>query len=137
MTVTSADVPSERPTVLIADDEAALTDSMAVWLSDHYQVRTAYTGHEALREFDPTVDVVLLDRHMPGLSGERVMEELNETDVTPRVALLTATCADDLGPELEELGFDEHLTKPISRDELLEAVSALVSASSASEPARR
>ncbi|MDS0298690.1 response regulator [Halogeometricum sp. S1BR25-6] len=137
MTVTPADVPSERPTVLIADDEAALTDSMAVWLSDYYRVRTAYTGHEALREFDPTVDVVLLDRHMPGLSGERVMEELNETDVNPCVALLTATCADDFGPELEELGFDDLLTKPISRDELLEAVSELVSASSASEPARR
>jgi DNA-binding response OmpR family regulator len=126
MTATSADVPPERPTVLIADDEAALTDSMAVWLSDHYRVRTAYTGHEALREFDPTVDVVLLDRHMPGLSGKRVMEELNETDVNPRVALLTATSADDFGPEVEELGFDSLLTKPISRDELLEAVSALL-----------
>lgn len=135
MTVTSADVPSERPTVLIADDEAALTDSMAVWLSEDYRVRTAYTGHEALREFDPTVDVVLLDRHMPGLSGEQVMEALNETDVSPRVALLTATSADDFGPEVEELGFDVLLTKPISRDELLDAVSAL--ASSVSEPARR
>lgn len=135
MTVTSADVPSERPTVLIADDEAALTDSMAVWLSDDYRVRTAYTGHEALREFDPTVDVVLLDRHMPGLSGEQVMEALNETDMSPRVALLTATSADDFGPEVEELGFDVLLTKPISRDEFLEAVSGL--ASSVSEPARR
>ena len=135
MTVTSADVPPKRPTVLIADDEAALTDSMAVWLSDHYQVRTAYTGHEALREFDPSVDVVLLDRHMPGLSGELVMEELNETDVNAKVALLTAASADDFGSEVEELGFDDLLTKPISRDELLEAVSALASATS--EPARR
>ncbi|SFR42651.1 response regulator transcription factor [Halogeometricum limi] len=134
MTVTSADVPSERPTVLIADDEAALTDSMAVWLSDDYRVRTAYTGHEALSEFDPSVDVVLLDRHMPGLSGERVMKRLNESDASPKVALLTATSTDDFGPEVEDLGFDTHLTKPISRDELLDAVSAL---SSQSEPAQR
>jgi CheY-like chemotaxis protein len=129
MTLTSADVPTKRPTVLVADDEAALTDSMAVWLSDDYRVRTAYDGHEAVSAFGPSVDVVLLDRRMPGLSGERVLERLREAEANAQVALLTATSVEEFGPEVTELDFDAHLTKPISRDELLDAVSDLASAS--------
>ncbi|ADQ67439.1 response regulator with chey-like receiver domain and winged-helix DNA-binding domain [Halogeometricum borinquense DSM 11551] len=132
MTLTAADVPLKRPTVLVADDEVALTDSIAVWLSDSYRVRTAYDGHEALREFGPSVDIVLLDRHMPGLSGEHVMARLNEMSANPQAALLTATSTDDFRSEVDELGFDAYLTKPISKTELLGVVSDLAAAASES-----
>lgn len=135
VTVTSSDVSSDATTVLVADDEAALTDSMAVWLSGDYRVRTAYDGREALAEYGPSVDVVLLDRQMPGLSGEQVLEELNESASDPQVALLTATNVDDFGPNVTDVGFDEILTKPISRDELLSTVSDL--AVEASEPTQQ
>lgn len=128
-------MPPEQPTVLVADDETALTDSMAVWLSDDYQVRTAYTGHEAVRAFDSAVDVVLLDRHMPGLSGEDVLKRITERDAEPTVALLTATCSEDLEADGADIGFETVLTKPISKGELLDAVDEL--AATSSEPARR
>jgi CheY-like chemotaxis protein len=127
VTVSSTDVPSERPTVLVADDEAALTDSIAVWLSEYYQVRTAYSGTEALSAYDPSVDVVLLDRRMPGLSGEDVLEELHDRTGDPAVAILTATDVGDAADDLESLPFDEYLTKPVSKSELLDAVGRLSS----------
>jgi CheY-like chemotaxis protein len=41
-------------------------------------VRTAYGGHEALEELSDDVDVILLDRRMPGLSGDEVLEEVRD-----------------------------------------------------------
>jgi DNA-binding response OmpR family regulator len=131
VTVSSTDVSSERPTVLVADDEAALTDSIAVWLSEYYQVRTAYSGTEALSAYDPSVDVVLLDRRMPGLSGEDVLEELHEQRGEPSVAILTATDVEDASDDFESLPFDKYLKKPVSKSELLDAVRCLSSSGSA------
>ncbi|PSQ47878.1 DNA-binding protein [Halobacteriales archaeon SW_6_65_15] len=85
-------------TVLIVDDEKPITDAYAQWLEDDYTVRTAYSGSEALEKLDESVDVVLLDRRMPDLSGE-----------------------------ILELGFDAYLEKPVSEaTELHETVETLL-----------
>jgi CheY-like chemotaxis protein len=125
MTVSPADVPTERPTILVADDETALTDSMALWLSDEYVVRTAYTGDEALDAYDASVDIVLVDRRMPGLSGDELIDRLAATSHPPKIALLTATDAATIDDEFDAGAVDERLTKPISKTDLLAAVDRL------------
>ncbi|NHN58796.1 response regulator [Halorussus sp. JP-T4] len=111
-------------TVLIVDDEKPITDAYAQWLKDDYQVRTAYSGSEALEKLDGDVDVVLLDRRMPDLSGEDVLNEIHEQELTCRVALVSAVEPDF---DILELGFDAYLEKPVSEaDELLETVETLL-----------
>lgn len=111
-------------TVLIVDDEQPITDAYAQWLEDDYEVRTAYSGSEALEKLDEEVDAVLLDRRMPNLSGEDVLARIHEQGLNCRVALVSAVEPDF---DILELGFDAYLEKPVSEaEELLETVETLL-----------
>lgn len=113
---------SAPPTVLVVEDEAPLADLYAEWLADTYEVQVAYDGTTALDLLEGTT-VVLLDRRMPGLSGDEVLEYINDHKLPCYVALVTA-----IDPEFDilEKRFDLYLTKPVSREELRAAVDRLV-----------
>jgi DNA-binding response OmpR family regulator len=114
---------SEQTTVLIVDDEHAITDLHARWLKDSYDVRTAYSGTEALETVDESVDIVLLDRRMADLSGREVLDEIRNRNIECRVAMVTAVEPDF---DILELGFDTYINKPVSDpDQLNEIVQSL------------
>jgi len=106
-------------TVMVVDDEQDVTDLYATYLRDYYDVRTAYDGEEALEKIDDTVDIVLLDRRMPGLSGDEVLEEIRERGFDCRVVMVTAVDPDF---DIMDMPFDDYVNKPIDRDELVEEV---------------
>jgi len=108
--------------VLIVDDEQGLTDLYSLYLDDDYGTRTAYDGETALDVMDDTVDVVLLDRRMPGLSGDEVLTELRERGFDQPVGMLTAV---DPGDDILEMDVDDYFVKPIDEDELRAAVDTL------------
>ncbi|MFW5939595.1 MAG: response regulator transcription factor [Halolamina sp.] len=112
----------ERPLVLVVEDESDLADLYAAWLGNDYRVRTAYGGREALDNLDAEVDIVLLDRRMPGLSGDDVLDAIQEREIDCQVAMVTA-----VEPDFDVLGmgFDDYLVKPVAREELLETVGNL------------
>mgnify|MGYP006283040813 FL=1 len=112
----------DRPLVLVVEDEADLADLYAAWLGDDYRVRTAYGGREALESLDSEIDVVLLDRRMPGLSGDEVLDAIGERGIDCQVAMVTAVEPDF---DVLEMGFDDYLVKPVAREELLETVGDL------------
>ena len=112
----------DRPLVLVVEDEADLADLYAAWLGDDYRVRTAYGGREALENLDSEVDVVLLDRRMPGLSGDEVLDAIGERGIDCQVAMVTAVEPDF---DVLEMGFDDYLVKPVAREELLDTVGDL------------
>lgn len=66
------------PRVLIVDDDQDLADTYAVWLSDHCDVETAHSGVQARKMLDSDYDVVLLDRRMPGVPGDEVLEDIRQ-----------------------------------------------------------
>jgi DNA-binding response OmpR family regulator len=105
--------------VLIVDDNQDLADVMAVWLRDAYDVAVAYTGEDALEILDEEVDVVLLDRRMPGMSGDAVLEHIRAEELGCRVVMVSAVT-----PEFDVIGmgFDDYVTKPIEQDEILGVV---------------
>jgi DNA-binding response OmpR family regulator len=106
---------SEAVTVVVVDDEEDVADLYTTWLSIEYDVRTAYDGDEALERVDETVDVVLLDRQMPGKSGDEVLDRIDERGVDCRVVMVTAVDPDF---DIVEMPFDDYLTKPVTREEL-------------------
>ncbi|WP_380678652.1 response regulator [Salinigranum sp. GCM10025319] len=110
------------PTVLIVDDEPDLAALYARYLSEHYRVRTASSGAEALEMLGEPVDVVLLDRRMPGLSGDEVLEEISRRGYDCRVAMVTAVKP---RTEIVDYGIEDYLVKPIGRDELVQTVAQL------------
>ncbi|MFB6206816.1 MAG: response regulator [Haloglomus sp.] len=110
-------------TVLVVDDDEDLADTFEVWLEQAgYEALTAYGGDEALARFDPEMDVVLLDRRMPHVPGDEVLRELREREGDQQVSMLTAV---EPQADVLDLPFDEYLTKPVSRQDLLDAVERL------------
>ncbi|EMA38737.1 response regulator transcription factor [Halobiforma nitratireducens] len=124
---------TDTPSVLIVEDEPDLANLYAAWLESEYDVETAYDGDEALAAIDETIDVVLLDRRMPGLSGDTVLETIRERDLDCYVAMVTAVEPDF---DIVGMGFDDYLVKPVSKDELFRIVDQLLLRSSYDEQLR-
>jgi DNA-binding response OmpR family regulator len=120
----------EPPVVLIAEDERSVAEGYELWLSADYEIRLAADGREALDEVDDSVDVVLLDRMMPELSGGQVLREIRERDIDCKVAMVTAVEPDF---DVIEMGFDAYITKPPDRDELVETIETLLDRATVSE----
>jgi DNA-binding response OmpR family regulator len=117
------EVPDGRPRVLLVEDERMLAEIYASWLSDRYDVETAYDGEAALDAYDGTVDVVLLDRRMPGTSGDQVLERIREGTGECRVAMVSAVTPDF---DVYDMGFDAYLVKPVTESELRDLVDRLI-----------
>lgn len=114
---------SDEPTVLVVDDEPDVLDLYAHWLSESFTVRTADSGQAALENLDETVDVVLLDRRMPTLSGDEVLKKIRDRGLSCRVAMVTAVEPDF---DILEMGFDDYLVKPVSAEELIDTVEKML-----------
>jgi len=110
-------------TVLVVDDEAGITDLYAEWLSDSYEVRTAYSGNEAVEQLDEAIDVALLDRRMPDMSGDDVLAEIRERGLDCRVGMVTAVDPDF---DILEMGFDTYVVKPTTEEQLKATVETLI-----------
>ena len=114
--------PDTRPRILVIDDEERVGQAFALWLDD-YRVETATDGEAGLELMDDGVDVVLLDRHMPGLSGSEVLERIREAGYDCRVAMVTAVDPDF---DIVDMSFDDYVPKPVDRETLQEVIERLL-----------
>jgi len=110
-------------TVLIVDDEQSLADLYAYWIDEFAEAQTAYDGDEALEKLDDDVDVMLLDRRMPGRSGDAVVDAVTERGYDVRIVMVTAV---DPGFEIVDMAIDDYLVKPVDQPELMETVERMV-----------
>lgn len=113
---------SAQPTILVVDDERELADLYAMWVSEDYEVVTAYDGRTALEQLSESIDVVLLDRHMPDITGDRVLEEIRAAGYDCWVIMVTAV---DPGLDIVELDLDDYVTKPVTRAQLTRIIENL------------
>ena len=108
------------PKALLVDDEKEVADAYALRLRGLCEVETVYDGQSALSSVDDhEIDVVLLDRHMPGMSGDEVLDRLSEDGFAGRVIMVTAI---DPGFDVLDMPFDDYLCKPVDREDIREAV---------------
>ncbi|GGL54092.1 HalX domain-containing protein [Halocalculus aciditolerans] len=114
---------TDKPTVLVVEDEVELAELYATWLQQAYEVRTANTAADALDQFDDEVDVVLLDRRLPEMSGDEFLERIRERGFDTPVAMVSAVDPDF---DILEMGFDAYLVKPVTRDDLDDVVDRLL-----------
>ncbi|MFB6143279.1 MAG: response regulator transcription factor [Halorientalis sp.] len=110
---------TDEATVLVVDDERDIADLYTAWLEESYTVRTAYGAQEALERADAELDVVLLDRQMPEMTGDEVLERIRERELGCRVVMVTAVDPDF---DIVDMPFDDYLTKPVMLEELRDAV---------------
>ena len=117
---------SDDPRVLVVDDEAEVADVYALRLREVFDVETAYGGQEALDTVDESFDVVLLDRRMPSVSGDEVLERIRERGLDCRVIMITAVDPDF---DIVDMSFDDYLCKPVRKADLVGAIEQQLTAS--------
>ena len=127
------DESSDGATVLVVEDERELADLYADYLRNAYAVDVAYSGEEAIEMVSDEYDAVLLDRRMPVVSGNEVILEMEERGVETRVAMVTAVNPDF---DIIDLGIDDYLVKPVTRQEVLDTVGRLLKISEYNERAQ-
>ena len=113
--------------VLLVEDEFNLATALARGLENHgISTEVAGTGEVALAalEGDP-FDVVILDRRLPGISGDEVCRRLRERESVVPILMLTAS--DEVEDRVRglELGADDYVGKPVALAELVARVEAL------------
>ncbi len=112
---------------MIVEDEQPLADAVARGLRrEGMAVDVAYDGDSGHEKAAVTrYDVVVLDRDLPGMSGDRLCAEITGSGAVTRVLMLTAsgTVSDRVAGL--SLGADDYLSKPFAFPELVARLRAL------------
>lgn len=107
--------------VLVVDDQQIIRSSLCMLIEAlGYDPIEAETGNEALaicESRSSDIGLVLLDQHMPGLSGEETLLKLSKSHAHLPVALCSGSGGDDLQPATRDL-LAGILTKPLQQGDL-------------------
>ncbi|GAA0541151.1 DNA-binding response regulator [Saccharopolyspora subtropica] len=113
--------------ILVVEDEKPLADAIARGLRrEGMAVDVAYDGETGQEKASITrYDVLVLDRDLPGMSGDDLCRELVSSGTLTRVLMLTASGAVEDRVAGLSLGADDYLAKPFAFVELIARVRAL------------
>jgi DNA-binding response OmpR family regulator len=127
---------SDRPTILLADDDPTITNSLVPFFERAgFHVLTAANGAEALEKVQTLrPDMIVLDVLMPRMDGREVLRHLRRAGLqTPTILLTQVGDATERALALEE-GADDYLNKPFESHELLARVRAVLRRSQSGQP---
>jgi two-component system, LuxR family, response regulator FixJ len=117
-------VTSAETNVAVVDDESAVRIALRrlLRLAD-FDVTLFESGEQFLASMSGCRPAcVVLDVHMPGLSGIDVLQRLRSDKIELPVVCITASDDVELGVTVERAGAVRLLRKPFSSDELIDAV---------------
>jgi putative two-component system response regulator len=117
---------THRPTVLAVDDSPQNLSLMVGLLCDHYEVRVARDGEQALMiaQSSTPPDLILLDVVMPEMDGYAVCRQLKANPRTAGIPVIFLTAKNEIEDEQQgfALGAADYITKPISAPIMLARV---------------
>ncbi len=112
-----------KPVILIIDDSPDVINLISGLLKKNYKVKAANNGEKGIQvaQSDNSIDLILLDIMMPGISGFDVCEQLKADPSTANIPVIFLTSMTNLDDELRglKLGAVDYVTKPISPPVLL------------------
>jgi two-component system response regulator RegA len=112
------------PSILLVDDDEVLRERLAQAMRERgYEVRTAGSAEEALREAQrDSPEMAVLDLRMPGVNGLELLKELRKHDPSTRVLMLTGYGSIATAVQAVREGAVGYLPKPADADEILAAL---------------
>jgi PAS domain S-box-containing protein len=115
--------PGEPPLILVVEDEGAAQELLVSHLEEAgYRTVTASNGLEAMRaagELHP--DAITMDVLMPGKTGWQTLQELKRSPATVSIPVIIVSVVEERKRGLS-LGAADYLVKPVSKEQLLEAI---------------
>ncbi len=118
----------DRPTILLADDDPTIADSLAPFLERAgFHVLVVSDGMSALEKAQKHhPELIILDVLMPRMDGRETLRRLRKSNIwTPTILLTQVGEASERALALEE-GADDYLNKPFDPHELLARVRAVL-----------
>ncbi len=115
--------------IMVVDNEPDIVDLTRTVLElGGYEVITAYSGEECLRQLEKEkVDLVLLDIMMPGMSGWDVFNRINKKSTNIKVAFMSVLEISDKRKQvLLEEGLADYIMKPFDKDSLLDRIDKIL-----------
>lgn len=125
----SGSLASDRPLVLVADDNPDMRRYLERVLKPHYRVDLAKDGADALdraRALHP--NLILSDVMMPRASGHDLLRAVRQDAALAHIPIifLTARAGGEARIEALEAGADDYIAKPFQADEVLARVANLI-----------
>lgn len=118
---------ARTPAIMLVEDDPLVRDAVLSFLrGDGLEVRPIAGGEEALAALGAdTLDLILLDVGLPGISGFETLRRIRLVSAVPVIML---TAASDVSDRLEgfDLGADDYITKPVVLQELVRRVRAVL-----------
>jgi DNA-binding response OmpR family regulator len=116
--------------IMVVDDEVKILGIVRELLQEEdYEVMVADSGKMCLEILEnKKPDLILMDVMMPHMDGWETVKKIKEDESNKdiKISMLTVkSTSDDMVKSLEDVGADWHLTKPINRTKLIEAVDFL------------
>ena len=109
--------------MLVDDEERFLATTSKLLTRKGYEVVTAASGAEALRQLtEVTIHVVVLDVKMPGMDGIAALREIKRLSPDVEVLLLTGHATVESAVEGLEAGASDYLVKPCNLDDLIRKI---------------
>ena len=119
-----------QPRVLVIEDDPGIAAVVAYQLTRAgYRVETVANGTEGLESLHREIpDLVVLDRMLPGLSGDELLKLVRGDPATGTVPVLFLTAKREQADRIAglEMGADDYLTKPFSPREMVLRVDAIL-----------
>jgi DNA-binding NtrC family response regulator len=118
---------SPNATILIVDDELGVRESLRMILKYSYHIQMAKGGEEALKYIrENSVQLILLDLKMPGLSGLETLREIRKTNKDVDVIIVTAYGSLENVQEALACGVKDFIAKPFDASETLHVVNRTI-----------
>lgn len=123
------DIASDKPNIVVADDNADMRELLKFILGREFEVHVAQNGREALRQVERvSPDLVVTDIMMPEMTGIELCRTLktNPSTASTPVMLVSSKAESEMKVKGLELGADDYVTKPFHPRELLARARGLV-----------
>ncbi|HHP0465909.1 TPA: sigma-54-dependent transcriptional regulator [Vibrio harveyi] len=113
-----------RPRVLLVEDSTSLAILYKQYVKDEpYDIFHVETGREAIQFIERSKpQLIILDLKLPDMSGEDVLDWINENEIPTSVIIATAHGSVNLAVNLIQKGAEDFLEKPINADRLKTSV---------------
>ena len=117
-----------QKSIIVVDDDAAVRDSLSVLLGlAGWRVDTCASGVDLLVMMQTqTADCLIIDVHMPDMTGLELVAELNASHVTIPVVLISGNMGDTIETNARQLGVTQLLRKPFTGTSLIETVTRIL-----------
>jgi two-component system, NtrC family, response regulator AtoC len=126
-----------KGTILIGEDEPEVRNYLSMALNCHgYDVAVADDGSEVvnfLRTSDSGVSALLLDILMPRMNGIEAVREIRKNHATLPIIMISGVTKPETIIEVMKCGATDYLTKPITHDQLCQALKSALQSSWNSE----